>query len=134
MNRILAIIILVLCAFVVWAGREAEPAPVFKIVPARTNGIYRVTAYCPCSKCCGKWSDGMTASGAPAKGKLIAAPKDIPFGTWLYIPSDNDKEPAYGWAEVLDRGGSIKGKRLDVFFETHQEAVNWGVKYLRIEQ
>jgi len=35
MNRILAIIILVLCAFVVWAGREAEPAPVFKIVPQK---------------------------------------------------------------------------------------------------
>jgi 3D (Asp-Asp-Asp) domain-containing protein len=104
-----------------------EKPPIFKIVPARTNGIYRVTAYCPCSKCCGKWSDGMTASGAPAKGKLIAAPKDIPFGTWLNVPG-------YGWAEVKDRGGSIKGKRLDVFFESHQEAMNWGVQYLEIRQ
>jgi 3D (Asp-Asp-Asp) domain-containing protein len=104
-----------------------EKPPIVKIVPARTNGIYRVTAYCPCSKCCGKWSDGMTASGAPAKGKLIAAPKDIPFGTWLNVPG-------YGWAEVKDRGGSIKGKRLDVFFESHQEAMNWGVQYLEIRQ
>jgi 3D (Asp-Asp-Asp) domain-containing protein len=102
-----------------------EKPPIVKIVPARTNGIYRVTAYCPCSKCCGKWSDGMTASGAPVKGKLIAAPKDIPFGTWLNVPG-------YGWAEVKDRGGSIKGKRLDVFFESHQEAMNWGVQYLEI--
>jgi 3D (Asp-Asp-Asp) domain-containing protein len=129
MKTLIAIIILCLASVLAGLrlGREARPTPIVKIVPARTNGIYRVTAYCPCSKCCGKWSDGMTASGAPAKGKLIAAPKDIPFGTWLNVPG-------YGWAEVKDRGGSIKGKRLDVFFESHQEAMNWGVQYLEIRQ
>jgi len=87
----------------------------------------KVTAYCPCKKCCGKWADGITASGAKAQGKLIAAPKEIPFGTWINVPG-------YGWAEVKDRGGSIKRNRLDVFFESHQEALEWGVKYLEIEQ
>ena len=30
---------------------------------------------------------------------------------------------------VEDRGGAIKDNRLDRFFNTHQEALNWGVKY-----
>ena len=45
------------------------------------TAIYRVTAYCAGECCCGRFADGITASGAPAKGKLIAAPKEIPFGT-----------------------------------------------------
>ena len=96
---------------------------------ATSPTIMKVTAYCPCEICCGKWADGHTASGYKIKpgDKIIAAPKDIPFGTWLYVPG-------YGWAEVKDRGGSIKGNRLDVYFDTHQEALEWGVKYLEIKQ
>ncbi len=88
--------------------------------------LWRITAYCKNSCCCGKWADGITASGAKAEGKLIAAPPEIPFGTWIDIPG-------YGMAEVLDRGGSIKGRRFDLLFSTHQEALEWGVKYLRIK-
>lgn len=92
------------------------------VEPQKTQ-IWRITAYCKGSCCCGKWADGITASGKPAQGKLIAAPKEIPFGTWINVPG-------YGTAEVLDRGGSIKGRRLDLLFPSHQEALNWGVKYL----
>lgn len=92
----------------------------------QTSQIWRVTAYCPCKLCCGVHSDGITASGAKAGGRLIAAPRSIPFGTWIDIKG-------YGYAEVLDRGGAIKGRRLDVFFPTHQEALNWGVQHLEIE-
>lgn len=95
-------------------------------VSSQTIEIWRVTAYCPEKCCCGKWSDGYTASGAKAVGKLIAAPKDIPFHTWINVLG-------YGYVEVLDRGSSIRGKRLDVLFPTHQEALNWGVKYLEIK-
>lgn len=87
--------------------------------------VWRVSAYCPNSCCCGRWADGMTASGMPAEGKLVAAPPDIPFGTKVFIPG-------YGTAVVADRGGAIKGKRLDVLFPTHQEALNWGVQYLEV--
>lgn len=95
-------------------------------VSVQTAEIWRVTAYCPEKCCCGRFADGYTASGASAKGLIVAAPKDIPFGTKINIPG-------YGLATVEDRGGVIKGKRLDVLFPTHQEALNWGVKYLRIE-
>ena len=116
-----------LCCGVIIGGQCVHHATQAPDAPIRTTtAIYRVTAYCPCEKCCGRFSDGITASGAPAKGKLIAAPKSIPFGTWIDIEG-------YGYAEVLDRGGAIKGNRLDLLFPTHQEALNWGIEYLEIE-
>lgn len=85
----------------------------------------KVTAYCPCAKCCGQFADGITASGKPAKGKLIAADKRFAFGTRMHVPG-------YGTASVEDRGGAIKGDRLDLLFPTHQDALQWGVKYLDV--
>jgi len=97
--------------------------------PTEVEGhIYRVTAFCSGSCCCGKWADGYTASGHKIEigDKFCATPPEIPFGTILDIPG-------YGRVPVLDRGGTIKDRRLDVYFESHQEALNWGVKYLRIK-
>jgi len=125
-NAIITLLMLVCTALTFGAIIDRQKARIVKLVPYRPTETYRVTAYCKGSCCCGKWADGITASGAKAQGKLIAAPKEIPFGTWIDIPG-------YGYAEVLDRGGSIKGKRLDVFFPTHQEALNWGVQYLEIK-
>ena len=88
-------------------------------------GTWRVTAYCTCSKCCGEFSDGITASGKKAIGKIVAAPKSIPFGTLLSIPG-------YGVAPVEDRGGAIKGRKLDLLFPSHQAALNWGVKHIEV--
>jgi 3D (Asp-Asp-Asp) domain-containing protein len=81
-----------------------------------------VTAYCPCRKCCGPNARGITASGRPvtANGvRFVAADKMLPFGTIVAVPG-------YGTVPVLDRGGAIKGRRLDVFFPTHAEALVWG--------
>ncbi len=89
--------------------------------------FYTVTAYCPCEICCGKWADGHTASGVLARGKIVAAPPGMPFGTVLEIPG-------YGRCRVQDRGGAIKGNRLDVLFATHQEALNWGVQELMVRE
>jgi len=88
---------------------------------------YRVTAYCACEKCCGVFADGITANGHKIKrgDRFVAAPKNIPFGTILNIPG-------YGKVPVWDRGGSITEGRLDVYFDTHQEALEWGVKILEV--
>jgi len=90
------------------------------------------TAYCPCRKCCGRWADApmstrRTASGAhlarliATDAKFCAADtRYYPFGTILHVPG-------YGPAIVLDRGGAIKGPhRIDLFFATHQAALEWG--------
>ena len=87
--------------------------------------IYKVTAYCACSKCCGK-STGITASGKRATaGRTIAAPSSFKFGTKL---SKNGKTYV-----VEDRGGAIKGNRIDLYVESHSAALRWGVKYLPVE-
>ena len=80
-----------------------------------------ITAYCPGSCCCGNWADGDTASGhvIQAGDKLAACDRSIPFGTLLDIPG-------YGQVRCEDRGGAIKGDRIDVLFDTHQEALEWG--------
>ena len=112
------------------SGTEYKDAPCDS-VPA----IWVVTAYCPCELCCGRYSDGITASGRPATGFLVAAPPDIPFGTFIAIPGYAD-----GWpVQVLDRGGAIQGNKLDVFFEDkdgisgHQRALNWGRQELEVK-
>ena len=91
----------------------------------------RVTAYCPCPKCCGKYSDGQTACGHKIRpgDAFVAADKEYPFGTEMVVPGYKNTEPV----KVLDRGGAIRGNRLDVFFHSHQQALNWGVKHLNVK-
>lgn len=87
--------------------------------------IYKVTAYCACMKCCGK-TNGITASGTKATaGRTIATDSRFSFGTKLSINGN-----IY---IVEDRGGAIKGNKIDVYFNTHAEALAWGVKYLPVE-
>lgn len=90
----------------------------------------RVTGYCPCPSCCGSYSDGITASNHQINpgDTFAAADKSYAFGTKIVIPGYNESEPV----EVLDRGGAIKGDRLDVFFHTHQQALEWGVQTLNV--
>lgn len=106
-----------------------------KIVTSRTSsrvsgasgqsGVYKVTAYCACSKCCG-WSTGITASGAMATANhTIAAPSTFSFGTKVLINGQT--------YTVEDRGGAIQGNRIDVYMNSHSEALAWGVRYLYVE-
>lgn len=88
--------------------------------------IYKITAYCSCSKCCGKHATGYTASGTKATaGRTVAAPSNFAFGTKLII---NGKEYV-----VEDRGGAIKGNRIDMYVNSHAQALAWGVKYLPVQ-
>jgi 3D (Asp-Asp-Asp) domain-containing protein len=90
-----------------------------------------VTAYCPCKKCCGENAQGITASGHEVsynQSRFVAADTDrLPFGTKLIIPGYGN-----GAVEVIDRGGAIKGTKLDVFFPTHEEALQWGRQWVDV--
>ena len=91
----------------------------------------RVTAYCPCEQCCGEWADGVTANGhVISQGdRFVAADRRFGFDTQMVIPGYNTSETV----KVYDRGGAIYDNRLDVFFNTHQEALEWGVQYLEVK-
>lgn len=83
-------------------------------------GYFKLTAYCGCSKCCGK-STGITASGTKATaGRTIAASSQYSFGTKLVINGHT--------YTVEDRGGAIKGNKIDIYFNSHSEALAFGVK------
>lgn len=104
---------------------DPEPSPqAWRVVRMR------VTAYCPCSQCCGEYADGITACNHHIHNgdRFVAADKTFAFGTEMVIPGYNSSQPV----EVKDRGGAIRGDRLDVFFNTHQEALEWGVQYLDV--
>ena len=92
---------------------------------AVVNGeTYKITAYCSCSKCCGK-ATGRTASGTQATaGRTVAAPSKFAFGTKLNIGGQ-----IY---TVEDRGGAIKGNKIDIYVNSHSAALQWGVRYLPV--
>ena len=93
--------------------------------PTGPTRIFKVTAYCSCAKCCGKVT-GRTASGTHAvAGQTVAASGQFAFGTKLNI---NGQEYT-----VEDRGGAIQGNRIDIYMNSHAEAVAWGVKYLPVQ-
>jgi 3D (Asp-Asp-Asp) domain-containing protein len=99
-------------------------------------GTFKLTAYCPCAKCCGKWGENrptdengvivITSSGERAKANytLAADTSLLPFGTMLLIDGMEYR--------VQDRGSAIQRKHLDVYFDDHNEALKFGVQYKEI--
>ena len=81
-----------------------------------------VTGYTPWDEGC----TGITASGKVANFGMIAADtKILPFGTRIYVPG-------YGIGVVEDRGGAIKGNRLDLCYMSLAEAFKWGVRDITV--
>jgi 3D (Asp-Asp-Asp) domain-containing protein len=101
------------------------------IRPARTI-MMTVTAYSPDARSCGDSADGVTATlhSVWTNGfKLVAAdPKILPYGSMLSIAGYDNGQVV----PVLDCGGAIKGKRLDVLFPTHEQARQWGIRKIPV--
>lgn len=118
--------------------KEPEPIP----EPEPTSqwislGTYKLTAYCPCEKCCGYWAtirpldeNGnsiiYTASGAIAEaGTTIGVDPDIiPYGTKVKI---NDHIYV-----AQDTGGGIGEKHIDVYHDTHESALQFGLSQAEV--
>lgn len=89
-------------------------------VPGDFQGYFTLTYYCACTKCCGK-TNGITAWGTKATaGRTIATSSQYAFGTKLVIDGHT--------YVVEDRGGAIKGNKIDVYVDSHSEALKLGVK------
>ena len=93
----------------------------------------RVTAYAPFDNKSGICNDGdpnSTSTGKrPGPEYAAADPERLPYGTKLNIPG-------YGIVEIQDTGGALRnyeGIAVDLYFETYEEAMQWGVQYLEVE-
>lgn len=98
------------------------------------------TAYCLCQKCCGKTPDhpdyGYTATGlkiVPGTGmKVIAVdPTVIPLKSHVYVEGMNGAWD-YGYAIAADTGGAIKNHKIDLYMDSHSEALKWGRRTVKV--
>jgi len=144
--RIAAVAALAALAAIPACRRTRRPPPP---PPAEDPRAVLVTGYCNCGQCCGwtrRWFGlgaptynygkmkgkpkkvGITASGKRAKhGTIAADPRIFPFGTRLFVPG-------YGTGTVEDVGGAIKGRHIDAWFPSHEEARRWGTRKLIVEE
>ncbi len=104
-------------------GRPVKPVKTMTMV---------VTAYSPDSRSCGDSADGITASNHAVftnAYRLVAADSRVlPLGSIISVPGYDSGN----LVPVLDRGGAIKGLRLDVLFPTHEIARQWGVRTVKV--
>lgn len=84
------------------------------------------TGYEPGPVSTGEWADGLTFTGIKAERGVVAVdPTVIPLGTRLYIEG-------YGEGIAADIGGAIKGNRIDLCFDTYEEAIQWGRRTVKV--
>lgn len=83
--------------------------------------LFTITAYCGCEKCCDK-TDRITATDTHAiEGVTIAVdPVVIPYGSLVDIEG-------IGTFVAEDCGGAIKGNKIDIYFERHEDALKFGI-------
>lgn len=89
--------------------------------PSTYVGQFKVTHYCHCVKCTGKKVKGRTATGYyPRKGRTIAVDKNkIPLHSIVYVEG-------VGYFVAEDVGGGVKGNHIDIYVESHEEALKLG--------
>lgn len=90
----------------------------------KSLGEFVITHYCACEKCTD--GDGITAIGTKAtEGRTIAVdPEVIPYGTMVVID---------GHTYIAeDCGGAIKGRKIDIYMDSHRDALAAGVKIAEV--
>jgi 3D (Asp-Asp-Asp) domain-containing protein len=110
------------------APRESEPA----VEAASTTNTssreitVKATAYtASCEGCSGTTATGINLKANPNAKVIAVDPSVIPLGSKVYVEG-------YGNATAADTGGAIKGNRIDVFIPAEQDAINFGVKQLKV--
>ncbi|WHY66582.1 LysM peptidoglycan-binding and 3D domain-containing protein [Neobacillus sp. SuZ13] len=111
------------------APKESEP----EVEAASTSNTssseitVKATAYtASCEGCSGTTATGIDLKSNPNAKVIAVDPNVIPLGSKVYVEG-------YGEATAGDTGGAIKGNRIDVFIPSEQDAINFGVKQLKVK-
>jgi len=104
-------------------GEGTITLPSGEVLTYTHKEVFRATAYCPADV-----GGQVTALGTPTRvGAIAVDPSVIPYGTKMFIVSQ-DGQYIYGVAVAEDCGKSIKGNRIDLFYETDSECVKFGIR------
>lgn len=105
-------------ASIILEQKQKEPQPILM-------GTFEITAYCPCYKCCGN-SCGLTSSGTiPTAGRTVGVGKTSPFKAGDHIMINGHKY-------VVEDTGNVKSNVIDVYMNTHEEALQWGRQKIEV--
>ena len=89
-------------------------------------GVFKITHYCACRTCSGEWGHQTSSGETCQEGVTVAVdPKVLPEGAVIRIDG-------YGERIVQDTGGGVRGRHIDVFYESHQECLDRGIKYREV--
>ncbi|MCJ7690823.1 MAG: 3D domain-containing protein, partial [Clostridiaceae bacterium] len=90
------------------------------------NADYQSTGKNPGDPAFGITCTGATATRNTSGFSTVAVdPRVIPLGTKMYIEG-------YGYGIAEDVGGAIKGNRIDLFYNTRSESMNWGSRNVNV--
>lgn len=111
----------------IWSQMEDIPL-VTQTIRTESIGYYYITAYCNCSRCCGIYANGRTASGTECHyesdnyaGTTCAIDRSLHrFGELLYIPSE---DRVY---ITEDTGSAVLGRHIDIYFPDHSYVQKYG--------
>lgn len=103
----------------------ALAAAMLMSIPAQAEQ-FKATAYCGCRKCCGRWAKyHRTASGTtPEEGRTIAVDKRV-IPLWTHVLVDG--------VEYIAEDTGVRGNRIDIYFNSHSDALEYGVKWVEVE-
>lgn len=103
------------------------PPVVEEAAAAAEEMIVTATAYTAyCTGCSGTTAYGIDLRSNPNQKVIAVDPRIIPLGTKVWVEG-------YGEAIAGDTGGAIKGNKIDVFIPSHENAMEWGVKKVKIK-
>ena len=114
-------------------NREEIQEKVVEVVEKKEIGEFILTAYCPCELCCEEYAlnrpidengevivYGSTGERLFQGVSIAVDPAAIPYGTKVDIDGR-----VY---TAQDCGGAIQGNRIDVYFDNHEDALDFGVQ------
>jgi 3D (Asp-Asp-Asp) domain-containing protein/LysM repeat protein len=107
-----------------------ESAPVAPVPPTSNTSskeiTMKATAYtASCEGCSGTTATGINLKENPNEKVIAVDPSVIPLGSKVYVEG-------YGEAVAGDTGGAIKGNRIDIFIPSEHDAINFGVKQVKV--